>query len=134
MPAITIFDTAVTEVPEGSNHEYQCTLVDLGVPIQLAAITAVRFWLDDLETGVALNSRTNIDPIAGAIGVLSDAGGGVGAFLLKLTGADATIADATKVSEQHRLTLKFTYTRVGGGTGTLTHEVIYRVRNLARIP
>lgn len=135
MPAIKVFTGEDNEVPEGSTHEFECTLVDQGVAIQLAAIVAVRGWLDDHTTGTAINSRTDVDLKNAGGGVLVDAGGGVGKFTWYLTAADAAILDPAKVAESHRLTLKFTFNRTGGlSAGTLTHEVVYRVRNLARIP
>lgn len=135
MPAIRIFDGEDTEVPEGTTHEYFCTLVDLGTPIQAAAITGVRIWLDGLDAAsVATALRSDVDPIAASLATITPVGD-VGEFLLKLTAADAAIvpANTAAVFQRNRLTLKFTFTRVGGGTGQLTHEVVYRVRNLHRI-
>lgn len=135
MPAIRVFAGEDTEVPEGSNHEYFCTLVDLGASIQAAAISAVRIWLDGLAAdGSPTALRSETDPIAESLATITP-NGDVGEFLLKLTPADAAIvaANMAEAYQRNRLTLKFTYSRVGGGTGQLTHEVIYRVRNLHRI-
>jgi hypothetical protein len=133
MPAIKIFSGEDTEVPEGSSHYYECTLEDRGVAIQLAAITAIVASLDDLATGTPINSKTTQNVLNANQGTLVDAGGGVGQFTWALNRGDALVVDASKPSEQHRITLEFTYTRAGLPPGTLTHEVIYRVRNLARI-
>lgn len=138
MAAITVFDGDDATVPEGTNHEYACGFTDLGASIQLAAITDIRLWLDAVITGgsgVVINSRTNIDVIGTSLGTLTDSGGGVALLTLKLLPADAAIAteNAAKAVQLNRLTLKVTFNRVGGGTGQLTHEVLYPVRNLHRI-
>lgn len=136
MPVPRIFITDDSEVPEGSNHEYFCTLVDLGVAIQAAAITSVRIWLDGLDANdVPTALRSDIDAIGAGIATITSGTGGVGEFLLKLTAADSAVvaANAGEIFQRNRLTLKFIYSRVGGGTGQLTHEVVYRVRNLHRI-
>jgi len=135
MPVPRIFSNDDSEVPEGTVHEYFCTLVDQGVALQAAAITGVRLWLDGLDQNASPTAlRSDVDAIGLGLATIT-ANGSVGEFLLKLTAADAAIvpANASEIFQRNRLTLKFTFTRVGGGTGQLTHEVIYRVRNLNRI-
>lgn len=139
MPPIRVFDKRAHEIPEGSNHEYSCTLTDLGLAIATAAVTSVRIWLDGLDADgspTVINSRSNHDPLAGTIiATLVDVAG-VATFTLFLTKDDAAIvaANASELRQWNRLTLKFEYNRTGGGTGQLTHEVMYPVRNLHRIP
>lgn len=133
MPALRVFDGEDTWVPEGSSHEYECTFKEAsGAAIQLAAIGTITGWLDDVATGGTINSRDAV-PLKGASGgTLVDGGAGVGKFTWALDAADAVMV-GTKESEFHRITLKVTYTRTGGGTAQLTHSVLYRVVALARI-
>lgn len=135
MPAIKVFTGEDTHVPEGSSHEFSCTFQEAsGAAIQLAAISSIRGWLDNDATGVTINSRANIELLNAAGGTLVDGGGGVGLFTWALGPDDAPIVGAGAVStELHRLTLKVTYTRTGGGTGVLTHKVLYSVVALERI-
>jgi hypothetical protein len=142
MAAVTVFQGENTLVPEGTSHEYSCTLAEAnGTAIQLAAITAVTGWLDDVLTNTTINGRQAVNLKDTGGGTLADAGSGVGLFTWVLGAADAAIVSpqpprtsaVDDQTEQHRLTLKFAYTRVGGGAGALTHEVLYRVRRMARI-
>lgn len=135
MPAIKVFVGEDTQVPEGSSHEFSCTFQEAsGAAIQLAAITDIRGWLDDHAAGTTINSRANVSLLGANGGTLVDGGSGVGLFTWALDAADAPIVGAGAVSaEIHRLTLKVTYTRTGGGTGTLTHKVLYSVVALERI-
>jgi len=133
MPAIKVFTGEDVDVPEGSSHEFACTFREAsGAAIQLAAITDIRAWLDDDATNTPINSRSNVNVLGAAGGTLVDSGAGVGLFTWALDAADAAVVGTGK-SEVHRITLKVTYTRVGGGTGTLTHKVLYRVIALERI-
>lgn len=132
----TIF---VDPIYEGASHRYRCELTDEdGSAILLAAVTDIRGWLDDDVTNLTINSRANT--------VLLDAGGGSlvtetvagvprAVFYWYLTSADAPIVSGAAVaSEIHRLTLKFSYTRPGGGAGLLPHVVKYSVTAIARHP
>ncbi len=135
MPAIKVFSGEDVQVPEGSSHEFSCTFQEAsGAAIQLAAITSVRGWLDDDVSGNTINSRANVELLGANGGSVVDGGGGVGLFTWVLGAADAPIASQEPVeSEIHRITLKVTYTRTGGGTGVLTHKVLYSVVALERI-
>lgn len=136
MPAIKVFTGEDAEVPEGSSHEFSCTFREAsGAAIQLAAISSIRGWLDDDASGTTINSRANVELLGAAGGTLVDGGAGVGLFTWALDGADAPIVstDPATVRERHRITLKVTYTRTGGGTGVLTHKVLYTVVALERI-
>lgn len=132
MRAIKVFDGEDNEVPEGSSHEFECTFKEAsGAAIQLAAISAIVGWLDD-PTGATINSRDAVNLKNANGGTLVDGGGGVGKFTWALDAADAVMV-GTAVRELHRITLKVTYTRSGGGTAQLTHSVLYPVVALARI-
>lgn len=134
MPAVKIFTGENTAVPEGTEHEYECTLVDRKqVAVQFAALTAIWAWLDDHDTNTPINTRIRQNVLNQNGGVVTAGAGGVAVFTLGLDAADALIVNRTKDDEQHRLTLEFTYNRAGGGIGTLTHKVLYRVVNLERI-
>lgn len=127
-----IFESEDSWVPEGSSHEFECTFKEAsGVAIQLAAISAIAGWLDD-PTGATINSRANVPLKNLNGGSLVDGGGGVGKFTWALDPADAVIVGEDE-REYHRITLKVTYTRSGGGTAQLTHSVLYPVVALARI-
>ncbi len=133
MPAIKVFSGADVDVPEASSHEFECTFREAsGAAIQLAAISDIRAWLDDEATNAPINSRSNVNVLDANGGTLVDGGAGVGKFTWALDAADAVVVGTGKF-EVHRITLKVTYTRVGGGTGTLTHKVLYRVVALERI-
>lgn len=135
MPAIKVFKGEDTEVPEGSSHEFSCTFQEAsGAAIQLAAISSIRGWLDDDASGATINSRANVELLGAAGGTLVDGGSGVGLFTWALDGADAPFVNTSGAkAELHRITLKVTYTRTGGGTGVLTHKVLYPVVALERI-
>jgi len=143
MPAIKIFDAYDAEVPEGSSHEYQCEFVEAsGAVLAIGAVQTIFAWLDALPGGTTINSRAAQDVRNLNGGSLVDGpsavptrAAGVGVFSLLLDPADAVIVstDDDVLYEYHRLTLKVTYTRTGGGAATLTREVRYRVIPLARI-
>lgn len=142
MPAITILDGRDTEVPEGSSHEYQCEFVEAsGATLAVGAVTAILGWLDALPGGTAINTRTaqpilnaNQATLVDGPSAVPPRATGIGVFTWLLTPQDAVIVSTSDVSSEfHRITLKVTYTRTGGGTATLTHEVRYRVIPLARI-
>ena len=122
MPAIKIFTGRHTEVPEGSSHYYECTLEDRDGPIQVAAVTAIVGWLDDNDTGTAINGKTAVDLLNANQGTLVDGGAGVAKFTWALDYDDALIVTVANTSEFHRITLKFTYARSGLPNGTLTHD------------
>jgi len=124
-------------VPEGTSHRYVCRLAEEdGSAIQSGAITEIRGWLDDPQ-GATINGRANVSLLAGSGGSVADVGGGVAEFTWQLDPADAVISAvglaANVVLERHRLTLKFSYTKVAGGTGQLTKQVFYDVESFARI-
>lgn len=134
MPAIKIFADENTKVPEGTEHEYECTLVDRKqAAVQYGAISAIWLWLDDHETNTPINKRTRQNVLNTNGGTVTAGTSGEAVFTLGLDAADALVVNRAKPEEQHRLTLEFTYTRAGGGVGTLTHKVLYRVVNLERI-
>jgi hypothetical protein len=133
MSAIGILTNPNQEIPEGSHHYYDCTLEDQGTAIQFAAITAIEGWLDDAVSGTVINSRTAVNLLNLNDGVLSSGAGGVANFRWNLTDLDAKIVDTTRTVEEHRITLRFTYTRSGLSAGKLTRKVLYRVVNLERI-
>ncbi|WP_291988332.1 hypothetical protein [Luteitalea sp.] len=135
----TIPTALLDTIYEGSSHRYRCEMEDEdSAVIVAAAITDVRGWLDDDESGVTINSRANVS-LLGANGgsVVTETIAGVprAVFYWYLTSADAAIVSSADVSsEDHRLTLKFTYTRSGGGSGLLTHRARYPVVALERHP
>ena len=140
MAAQTIFTGEDTVVPEGTSHEYACRFVEAsGAVLELAAITSIALWLDDVRTGTAINSRTNVDVLDDNGGTLEDDADGA-LFTMSFDPADAVIVTQPPSGppvpprvEQHRITLKVGYNKTGGGTGQLTHEVLYRVRSFPRI-
>ena len=123
-------------VSEGTSHEYACTFREANSansPLTKAAISSIKLWLDDARTGTAINSRTNLEVFDASIGSVVDVDGEA-VLTLKFTAADAKIvATAAVLSERHRITLQVTYTKVGGGTGHLTHRAYYDVVSLERI-
>lgn len=142
MPAIKIFAGEDVDVPEGSSHEFQCEFVEAsGATLAHTAVSAIKGWLDDMASGSAINSRTDQNVLNLNGGTLVDGpaavparAAGIGVFTWLLDPEDAVIVSTADVaSEFHRLTLKVTYTRTGGGSATLTHEVRYRVVALPRI-
>lgn len=141
MPAITILDGDDTQVPEGASHEFQCEFTEAsGAPIAVGAVTAILGWLDALPGGTTINAReaqsvlnANEATLVDGPSAVPPRATGIGVFTWLLTPQDAVIVGTGVSSEFHRITLKVTYTRTGGGTATLTHEVRYRVVALARI-
>jgi hypothetical protein len=132
---IKIFTADNTKVPEGSTHEYSCEFEDQsGAPIALSAILSMTAWLHDRETKTVINRQAqNVKDANG--GVLSAGTGGRAVFTLTLDPVDARIVNRSLEDEQHRLTLKATWTRGGAlADGALTHKVLYRVVNLEVIP
>jgi len=120
---------------EGSSHRYRCEMTDEdGSAIVLAAISEIRGWLDDLETGYTINSRANVSLLnLNGGSLVTESGRAV--FYWYLDSADAAILSAAAVAaELHRITLKFTYARSIGGTGLLTHRATYPVVALERHP
>jgi hypothetical protein len=131
-----------TVVGEGTSHHYRCTLAEEdGSPIQLAAITAVRGWLDDESSGNTINGRLNdlFNQNGGSVvdgATLTPPETGKAVFFWRFTPADAVIVSSSLAvgqREWHRITLQFTYTKTGGGTGQLTKQVHYPVQSFARI-
>jgi len=142
MPAVKIFESPNNEVPEGSSHEMQCEFVEAsGAPIAVGAVLTIRAWLDSLPDGETINARVDQNVLNVNGGSLVDGPAavppraiGVGVFTWLLGPQDAVIVTTANVSKEvHRITLKVTYTRTGGGVGTLTHEQRYPVIPLARI-
>lgn len=134
MAAIKIFADENSKVPEGTEHEYECTLVDRRqAAVQFGALLAIEAWLDDHDTHTPINKRIAQDVLNANGGAVAAGTDGEAVFTLGLDAADALVVNRVKPDEQHRLTLEFTYTRAGGGVGTLTHKVLYRVVNLERI-
>lgn len=135
MPPIKIFLKPDERVPERSEHEYENTLVDRkAAAVQFGAISAIRCWLSDSDTGTPINGRIGQNVKDANGGAIAAGAGGVAVFTLGLDAADAPIVDASKTEEKHRLVLEFTYTRTSGGTGVLRHQVEYYVVNLSHTP
>lgn len=133
MSAIRIFDGEDAAVPEGSSHEYSCRFAEAsGAAILLGAITDIRGWLDDVASNTTINGRSSTSLLNAGGGTLVDAGDGSALFTWALDAADAPVLGAAAV-EWHRITLKVTYSRAGGGTGVLTRDIRYRVIKLERI-
>lgn len=142
MPAIRVFSGEDVDIPEGTSHEFECEFKEAnGTFLGVGAIVSIRGWLDDHVSGTTINSRANQELLnlnGGALvnGPLATPPrpDGVGVFTWRLDGADAPIVSQEAVaSEVHRLTLKVTYNRTGGGTAQLTHQVLYNVVALERI-
>lgn len=133
--AVRLFSDKASEVPEGSHHYYECNLADRGVAIQLAAITAVEGWLYDVETNTIINNRTGVSLLNANDGQVIDdpETPGQALFRWNLTDADAKIVTASNLVEQHRIELRFTYTRSGMSAGKLTRKILYPVVNLEAI-
>lgn len=132
MSAYKVFEGLENHVPEGTSHEYACTCAEAnGTSIALGAISGILCWLDDVETNTTINSRASQNVLGANGGTLTNQAG-VGLFTLALSATDAVLVGSGP-TELHRLTLKFTYTRTGGGTGTITRRVFYRVANIERI-
>ncbi len=129
---------AENRVAEGSTHRFRLEFADeAGNALQLGAIAAIACWLDD-HLGSTINSRSaqNVLNAAGGTLVTETVSGVARAvFYLSLDAADAVIVSTSSsvVSERHRVTIKVTYTKSGGGTGTLTAVVFYDVWALSRI-
>lgn len=136
----TIPTILLDPVYEGGSHRYRGLLDDEdGSAIQLAAITDIRGWLDDDETGVTINGRANV-PLLGQNGgaLVTEVVAGVSraVFYWYLTSADAPIVSPANVTQEiHRITLKFTYTRpASAGSGLLPHVTKYPIIAVARHP
>ncbi|MGE0362777.1 MAG: hypothetical protein AB7R67_18840 [Vicinamibacterales bacterium] len=133
----TLFIDEDSRVPEGTSHRYVCRLAEEdGSAIQVGAISAIAGWLDDPQ-GATINSRANVNLLGAGGGSVADVGGGVAEFTWQLEPADAVISAVGQAAdvtyERHQITLKFTYTKVGGGTGQLTKRVRYDVESFERI-
>jgi len=133
MPEPMIFG-ADDVIPEKSDAQYACQFVEAAVgqpTLVAAAILTIAATLKNVATAVAINSRTAQD-------VKNVNGGSLaidGWFSLTLGALDNIyVGTAPGGLEEHRLTLQATYTRTGGGTGTLNHEVRFYVRNLVDVP
>jgi hypothetical protein len=128
-------------VPEGTSHELAFTFAEAdpaSSPLQAAAISSIRLWLDDALTGATINGRQDHEVKNTSIGTLADvveAGVTKARLTVALGAADAVIVGtgAAGVDERHRVTLKVTYTRTGGGSAQLTHRAYYDVTSLERI-
>lgn len=142
LPSTRVSDGVV--VGEGTSHYVRYTLADEeGADLQLAAITAIRGWLDDESSGATVNNRSNVDLRNQNDGVLVDGATltppetGKAVFFWRFRPADAVVinpATALDGLEWHRITLKFTYTRPGGlPDGQLTHQLHYPVQSFHRI-
>lgn len=111
-------------INEGSSAQYSCTFNDpTGMPINSAAVSAIKATLADFRTGQTINSRNDQSVLGANGGTL----GLNGAFTLVLGAAD-TVAIGTQALQVRRLTLKVTYT-----TGVLTHEVQFHIQSLVHI-
>lgn len=124
-------------VPEGTSHHWRGTLAEEdGSDLGVGAITAIEGWLDD-PAGLPINSRTAVPLLNANGGTLVALSATQAQFTWQLDPADAVISAAGQAArvtrERHRLTLRFTFTRDGGGTGALTHEAYYDVASFARI-
>lgn len=123
-----------TPVLEKSSALYTCTLRDEnGTPIVGTAVQTAVVTLTD-QFGTVVNSRTAQD-------VKNTNGGSIGAsnglFSLLMVGADHALtapelADDTR-NHERRLTLVVTFSRVGGTTGTLTHEARWPLYELDQV-
>lgn len=122
-------------VDEGSNTEYSCTFQEaaIGQPaLDTAAILTLVATLKNVATNGVINSRSVQNVLNANGGTVID-----GTFTLELTALDNIIVSTTPLPgglEQHRLTLAATYSKTGGGTGNLNHEVTFYVRNLVDRP
>jgi hypothetical protein len=122
-------------IVEKSDAQYECVFKEAapGQPqLLLAAITGLTATLKNVgEAPAVINSRN-------AQSVLNANGGTLvtdGTFTLMLSALDNIYVGTQPGGlEQHRLTLRVTFTRTGGGTGTLNHEVLFWVRNLVDVP
>lgn len=132
---VRVFSEKASHIPEGSHHYYECTLADRGVVIQLAAITAIEGWLHDVDTNIVINGRSAVNLLNANDGQVMDDPDtpGQALFLWNLTDADAKIVTASNTVEQHRITLRFVYTRAGLTPGILTRKVLYPVVNMEAI-
>jgi len=124
-------------VGEGTSHRYVCRLAEEdGTALQASAITAIVGWLDD-PLGATINSRSAVNLNGASGGSVADVGAGVAEFTWQFEPADAVISVAGQAAgvaiERHRITLKFTYNKAGGGTGQITRRVYYDVESLERI-
>lgn len=118
-------------VNERSDAQYECAFVESsGAAIDDAAIQTITATLSDVNTGTILNSRDGQN--------VKNANGGTlaadGTFTLQLGALDNTVHTATAELEEHRLVLEVTFTRAGGGTGHLNHEVRFYIAALAHVP
>jgi hypothetical protein len=142
--AIKRFDDG-DAVDEKSDAEYECTFIDAaGGALNAAAITAITATLKDVPTDAVINSRDaqNVRNINGGT-LAAD-----GKFTLQLGELDNILVGTPPAAdvfesgwkrtgealEEHRLTLRVTYTKAGGGTGKLNHEVRFFVQSLEDVP
>lgn len=123
-------------VPKGTSHELAFTFEEANAaasPLQTAAISSIKLWLDDAESGTTINSRQDLEVKNASIGTLADVSG-VATLTLAFEPGDAAIVGApAPAKERHRVTLKVSYTRTGGGAAQLTHRAYYDVTSLERI-
>lgn len=118
---MTNLDTIVTE---RSTPEYESTILDQNksaVPI----LDSLTLTLWDEATGNAINGRDKQN-------VLNANGGSFnsGVFTFVMTPLDTAIVDATKGTENRRITYDAIW---NGGDGRKTHDVRFKVQNLKKI-
>jgi hypothetical protein len=125
-------------IPEGSDRRYKCKFFEAadGEPqIDDSAILTITATLRDISpqgSNNIINSRLDQS-------VLNTNGGTLatdGTFALFLTGNTDNVCMTPQESgklELHKLTIKVTYTKSGGGTGYLNHEIRFYVMNLGDV-
>lgn len=98
-------------------------LDETGTPIPGTSLTTATLTLYDEETGIIINSRTDVDIKANisALGVLA----------FELLPADNAIVKPARPEETHVALIEFTYS---SGTKRGQHEISFTVVNSSRVP
>ena len=113
------------DVAEGGSALLTFNLVtELDVPVTLAQVGTLQFWLFNDATGIAINGKTAID--------IKNANGGTvhattGACTLALAPADNPIVTPGNRSEVHIAYIKCV---ANGGALVINKEIAFTVRNL----
>lgn len=114
-------------VAERSTALLSGTLVDeTGAALGASSLTTFTFTLYNRSTEVVINSRTATSILNTGPGTVDSSGN----WTLTLTPADNAII-GTDQSEWHVALLQWTYGVAGAKSGA--HEVMYAVRNLAKV-
>lgn len=115
------------DVPELTTPRYRATLEDFdGNPIPLVNVSTLTLTLYDESTGVIVNGVDSVNILnadRGTFGVTD------GKLTILLEEDDTEILDDTKGSEKRVMLIEWVAGAIIG-----KHEVVFRVKNLARVP